>query len=430
MLSYQFGLWNNFLTLSWPFDSTSSLNYLPSFLDPSHCMFVPRETETPLERFEGLLCCRGRLMHTTFPRIFDALGCPLSSPTCDPAGSATGPRAHPRLFEQFTPSAFVSGAGHFVPPDVVTNLDLANRYGLRFPDRTTAEAEEFAADIVGRTGILERCHAHAGPTLAEIAAAAARRAIEAAEISIDAVSHIVIGTTYLGLSDASFAEQIRHHLANREIAVEILPYACASAGYCAQRALDILATVPESRHVVIVGADKGSSFINFTDPGTAILFGDGAGALVISRRQAGAAGGSGILTTVRHELPQFGELIYLNAAGKIEMPNGKRVFQQACKAVKQCVTELLTQAQLVPADADRLILHQANMRLPSYIAETLQLEPEKVPTNIQHYGNTCAASPLILASEASRFGLLRKGDLVILGAVGLGMRASAVLLIW
>lgn len=335
-----------------------------------------------------------------------------------------------KLLKEHPSITYVSGVGHFLPDHVVTNIDLANSYSLRFGGHLDDSAEQFSADVFSRTGIMARRHAFDQVSLVQLAVNASKNALANSGIKMSQVSHIVIGSTYFGMPTDDFAEQMKQGLGSASVQVEALEYACASAGFCISRALELLTSDASAQHVLVVGADKGSGVINFSDPGTAILFGDGAGALVISRRSSDSEMSSGILATSTSNYPQFADYIFMNSNGKIEMPNGPGVFQEACRAIKATVGGLLSQTNLQSSDLDLLVLHQANMRLPALVAKSFDLVPNKVPTNIRYYGNTSAASPLILASESCQSGLLKKGDLVIIGAVGLGMRASGVLLSW
>ena len=341
---------------------------------------------------------------------------------------------HRRLLEGLKPLGYFTGVGHSVPSVSVSNIELVDRYNLRFQLGPSLSPEAFSAAVLERTGILSRHFVTDGVSLTTLAVEASKNALVMAGLFAKQISHVVLGATSLGpgVTEGHVRKEIFSGLEVDKCSVEFVMKACASFGFCIERAIKKLEEDPKADHILLIGVDTGSSLIDFTNAETAILFGDGAGALVVSRRPENleSFSASGVYSLTSEHLPQFSGCLFLNEAGKLEMPNGPGVFKQACAAVKKSVNHLLSQSSLEVGELDRLILHQANTRLPAYIAKTFDLIPDKVLSNIRYLGNTCAASPLILASQAVNSGLVNRGDVTILGAVGLGMYSSAALVVW
>lgn len=372
--------------------------------------------------------------------ISSATGTPLPSNSCAPTlatlkGMVLTAReaspANPRLQtlrERLEPLIQISGAGHYLPGEPITNYDLGKKNNLQ-PEGVNATA--FGEWVFARTGIRERHHAPRIP-LHEIASEAGKLALRTAGVSAKDLSCIILGTTFQDKDNDSFKTALRMALnCNSETTVMVEPKACASSGFCIEQAENFIRENASANHVLIIGADQGSKITDFTDVNTGVLFGDGAGALLVSRTVGGdEANLSGVYRVVTEHYPQFSGYLYFNKSTQIEMPDGRGVFREACSAVKSSVCTLLEQTGLQVDDLDRLLLHQANTKLPRHVSKSLKIPEEKVITNIRYLGNTAAASPLILTSEAISKGLIKPGDITIMASVGMGMYSSASLIVW
>ncbi|MGL5949552.1 MAG: beta-ketoacyl-ACP synthase III [Aeromonas sp.] len=312
----------------------------------------------------------------------------------------------------------ILGTGSYLPATVRSNADL---------ERMVDTSDEW---IVARTGITERRIAAEDETVASLAYHAACRALEAANLSASDLDMIVLGTTSAENAFPAAACQLQAMLGVTCIPAFDVAAACAGFTYALAIA-DQFVKSGAARHVLVVGSDALSRMCDPTDRGTVILFGDGAGAVVI-----GQSATPGILTTKIHADGRYGELLKLphiergvsdaELSGFMQM-KGNDVFKVAVTRLSELVTDTLADAGLAASELDWLVPHQANARIIAATAKKLGMELDKVVLTLARHGNTSAASVPIALDEAVRDGRIQPGQLVLLEAFGGGFAWGSAL---
>jgi 3-oxoacyl-[acyl-carrier-protein] synthase-3 len=302
----------------------------------------------------------------------------------------------------------LQGLGYYVPEDVLTNFDL---------EKMVDTSDEW---IVTRTGIKERRIAKK-ESLLDMAEKASRMALDMAKISPQDIDAIVFATITPELGFPASACLLQDKLeCKRGFAFDISA-ACSGFLY----GLEVAKGLIEGnglKKVLLVGAEKLSSIVNWQDRSTCVLFGDGAGAVVISNEGEGE-----ILASVMRSDGSAWEILYAERCGYINM-KGRELFKLAVKSMEEVCLEVLQKAGLSVEQIDLFVPHQANIRIMEALAERLNLSMEKVYSNIHKYGNTSAASIPIALTEAYLEGRLKRGDLVLMTAMGGGLTWGAVLI--
>jgi 3-oxoacyl-[acyl-carrier-protein] synthase-3 len=322
----------------------------------------------------------------------------------------------------------ISALATYVPPRLLTNKDL---------EKLVDTSDEW---ILQRTGIRERHVVDPGVATSDLAKAAALKAIAQAGLTPHDIDFIVVGTTTPDMMFPSTACLLQSKIgADRAWGFD-LGAACSGFTYALTTAIHMVASGTH-KHALAVGADVMSSIIDYTDRSTCVLFGDGAGAVVVS---PSADGGPGILD-FEHEIDgTFGMALCMPAGGSLRpathetvdqrmhfvKQDGQTVFKFAVRKTEEICARVLDRNKLTPADIDLFVSHQANRRIIMSAAERLGLAPEKVIINIDRYGNTTAATIPLALNDAVAQGRLKKGDLVLLASVGAGFTVGAVLLRW
>ncbi|MDQ3957595.1 MAG: ketoacyl-ACP synthase III [Actinomycetota bacterium] len=306
----------------------------------------------------------------------------------------------------------ISGVGAALPARRVTNAELARSLDL---------TEQW---IVERTGIAERRIVSGDESGCSLATEAARRALDHAGVSASDVDWLIVATVTPDLRLPSAACLIAAALGSGAAAVDL--NAGCSGFLCGLAQADALVSSGAARVVLVVGVDLMSRIIDLSDPKTGILFGDGAGAAVVTATEPPARLGPFVI----HSDGGHPELLHAPAgAGKVSMV-GREVYKRAVQGMVTSLEELLATAA-VPLEAiDLVVAHQANGRILEAVAERLALPPEKVFSNIERYGNTSAASIPIALAEAHAQGAMREGDLIALSAFGSGFVWGAGLARW
>lgn len=326
--------------------------------------------------------------------------------------------------------AKITGLGRYVPPRVVTNHDLAQRI------------ETNHDWIVERTGIHERHWVEPGTPTSELAAKAVddllrQRGIEANEIEL-----IIVATVTPDMFFPSTACVLQNKIgATRAWGFDISA-ACSAFLYALTTGAQFIESGRHSK-VLIVGADVMTSILNPEDRTTLVLFGDGAGAVLLESCAAGEED-LGILD-YQHEIDGAGGAhLYMPGGGSLNPAshetikqkmhyvhqNGQAVFKFAVRKMEELSSRMLAKHQLTGNDLACFIAHQANLRIIDATASKIGLEPSKVIKNIHKYGNTTAATIPLAIGDAIDDGKLKKGDLVLFAAVGAGFTAGAVLARW
>jgi 3-oxoacyl-[acyl-carrier-protein] synthase-3 len=309
-------------------------------------------------------------------------------------------------------TAGVAGLGSALPSRAVSNADIAPQIGVD------------AAWIERRTGIRSRRHAARGARLTDLAADAARSALAAAELEADAVEMILVATLTADELTPNAAPQVAHAIgAHRAGAMDI---GAACTGFLS--AVGVGAGLIESGradNVLVVGAEILSRHLDHHDRKTAMLFGDGAGAMVLAADADGSVGP----VLLASDGAAAAYILADRASGIITM-DGHETFKRAPGALIDSTREVLVRAGLTTDDIDLFVYHQANGRITSAVAEALGVTDGRVLDVIADIGNTSAASlPLALAAARER-GLLHPGARIVLGAVGAGFAWGATILEW
>jgi 3-oxoacyl-[acyl-carrier-protein] synthase III len=328
----------------------------------------------------------------------------------------------------------ILGIGHYVPERVVTNDDLT-----RLMDTTDDWIQQ-------RTGIRERHYISSDTGPADLALRAARDAIKAAGISASDLDLIVLGTLSPDVDFPASASLLQRALGVRGMPAMDVRDQCSGFIYMLAVADKFIRT-GGARYVLVVGAEVHSTGIDLTTQGreVAVIFGDGAGAVVLGPESDLQ---KGILSTHLHSEGKYAEKLMvevptsrvtprvteemLSGPGSRLWPRmeGRYVFKHAVTRFPEVINEALEANGYTAADLDLLIPHQANLRISQMVALGLELPEEKVFNNIQHYGNTTAASIPIALHEAVLAGRVRPGALVCLAAFGAGFTWGAALMRW
>ncbi|HET8569460.1 MAG TPA: beta-ketoacyl-ACP synthase III [Candidatus Limnocylindria bacterium] len=324
-------------------------------------------------------------------------------------------------------NAVITGWGMYAPARVMTNDDLA---------KIVDTSDEW---ISSRTGIKERRVAAPGEGTATMSVRAARVALERARLPAREVELIVVGTCSPDYLFPATACLVQDELGAVRAGAFDVEAACTSfvSALSIANGMIVAGTV---RNALVIGAETLSRLLDYTDRTTCVLFGDGAGAVVLQGSNASV----GIESAVLRSDGSKGELLYV-PAGATRVPatketvekgqhfirmQGGEVFKLAVKSMADAAEEAIREAGITLADIDLMIPHQANMRIIEGVARRLRFPMEKVFVNIEKYGNTSAASIPIAISEAAQSGRLRRGDKVLLVAFGGGFTWGASVLEW
>jgi 3-oxoacyl-[acyl-carrier-protein] synthase-3 len=337
----------------------------------------------------------------------------------------TAPKSNPRTGAP--PRAHITGWGRYAPSQVLTNADL---------ERIVDTSDEW---IRSRTGIRERRVAAAHETTASMAAVASLRALAVAGLEPDAIDLILLGTLTPDYWMPSTAALVKEAIGNtRAVAMDVMA-ACSGFVY-AYASAHAHITSGMARHVLVIGAETLTRFLDYTDRNTCILFGDGAGAVVLSASDK-PGGGMGIELTTE---PSGAYMIWLPAGGAKAPPGidtvnrgehfirmeGRETYRFATRTLATTALAAVEQAGLQPSDIDLFIPHQANIRIIDAVAKGLGLPMEKMFVNVDRYGNTSAASIPIALAEAVDSGRVKVGDHVVMVAFGAGFTSGAIALQW
>ena len=316
----------------------------------------------------------------------------------------------------------------YVPPRVLTNADL---------EKMVETSDEW---ILQRTGIRERHIVDAGVATSDLGKEAAVKALAHAGLTPDDIGVIVVGTVTPDMLFPSTACLIQHKIGAHHAWGFDLSAACSAFTYALTTASQFVASGAHD-HALVVGADVMSSIIDYKDRSTCVLFGDGAGAVVISA----AAEGDGAILDFEHEIDGAGGPALCMPAGGSLKPasrdtvdqrmhyvkqDGQAVFRFAVRKTEEIARRLLERNSLTPGDIDLFVSHQANRRIIQSASERLGLDPQKVIINIERFGNTTAATIPLALNDAVCSGRLKKGQLVLLASVGAGFTVGAVLVRW
>ncbi|WP_298090343.1 beta-ketoacyl-ACP synthase III [uncultured Sphingomonas sp.] len=314
--------------------------------------------------------------------------------------------------------SLVTGTGSALPTRRVSNAELAQ------------EVDTSDEWIVERTGIRFRHIAGPEETTATLAADAAKAAIAAAGLSAQDIDLIVLATATPDQTFPATATKVQAMLGIRDCVAFDVAAVCSGFLYAVQVVDSMLRTGVHARALVI-GAETFSRILDWEDRTTCVLFGDGAGAVVLEGRESDADNGRGILATRLHADGRHNDLLYVDGGpsttgtvGKLRM-KGREVFRHAVVNLAAVMEESLGLAGLTSADVDWVVPHQANARILDATARKLGLSPDKVVVTVDQHANTSAASVPLALDTAVRDGRVRENDIVVLEAMGGGFTWGA-----
>jgi 3-oxoacyl-[acyl-carrier-protein] synthase-3 len=319
----------------------------------------------------------------------------------------------------------LAGCGSYLPRNVVTNDDLAKKVD------TTDEW------IIARTGVKQRHFVADEEFTSDIALEASKRALEHAGVDGAEIDLIVVGTTTPDRTFPATAVRLQKDLGCGSGAAFDVQAVCSGFIY-ALSIVDSMIQTGQAKMVLVVGADTLSRLINWQDRTTCVLFGDGAGAVIINAVEVDeqSTDEAGILSTHIHSDGNFEELLYCDggpsttqSSGYITMA-GKEVFRHAVTNLAAVVNEALEANDLHNSDIDWLVPHQANKRIIDSTAKKLKMSMDKVILTVEDHANTSAASIPLALDHGVREGLIKRGDLLLMEAMGGGLTWGAALVRW
>lgn len=313
----------------------------------------------------------------------------------------------------------ITGVGSALPAQCVTNADLAERVDT---------SDDW---IVERTGIRQRYIAGEGETTSTLATAAARKALDNAGVDASEIGLIVLATATPDHTFPATATQVQAALGCRGGVAFDVQAVCSGFLYALGTA-DLLLRTGMAKKALVIGAETFSRILDWEDRTTCVLFGDGAGAVVLEAQDV-AEDGPGILATRLHADGAHRELLYVDGGpsttgevGKLRM-KGREVFRHAVVNLADVLREVLEEAGLKPEHIDWVVPHQANARILDATARKLGLPADKVIVTVDRHANTSAASVPLALDAAVRDGRIKKGDLVMFEAMGGGFTWGASL---
>ena len=318
------------------------------------------------------------------------------------------------------PRSILTGIGGYLPEKIVTNEDLAARVDTS--DQWIRE----------RTGIRQRHLAGPHETAAFMGTRAAQAALADAGAGPDDVDVILVATSTPDQAFPATALRIQAALGVTKGFGFDLAAACAGFIYALSVA-DGMIRVGQARGVLVIGSEVYSRIMNWQDRTTCVLFGDGAGAVFLQAGEGQGNEARGVLSTHLHAQGTLGDILYVDGAvGRHDLPgtlvmNGKEVFRQAVTRLAGAVDEAVAANGLVYNDIDWLVPHQANLRIIEAMGKRLSLPPERVVITVDRHANTSAASVPLALAEAYGDGRIKRGDLVLMEALGGGLTWGSAL---
>ncbi len=319
--------------------------------------------------------------------------------------------------------AVVQGVGHYLPARVVENAEFA---------ATIDTSDEW---IKSRSGIERRHYAADGETTSDLGAQAARAALAHAGLLADDLDAIILATSTADLTFPSAASMIQAKIGmTRGFAFDVQAV-CAGFVFALSTAQGMILS-GQARRVMVIGAETFSKLMDWEDRASCVLFGDGAGALILAAEDAaGTSSDRGILATDLHSDGRFKDLLFVDGGvstgqtGRLRM-QGREVFRHAVEKLAETAHTALEKAGLSGEDVDWIVPHQANIRIIEGTAKRMQVPMDRVVVTVQDHGNTSAASiPLALSVGVAR-GQIKRGDLIVTEAIGGGLAWGAVVLRW
>jgi len=330
------------------------------------------------------------------------------------------------------PNPYISGTGFYLPPRIVTNDELSS-----YMDTTDEWIQE-------RTGIKERRYVEKGVGPSDLAIPATEQALKAAGLTVSDIDFIIFATSTPDFYAPGSGCVLQEKMGFNEIGALDIRVQCSGFIYGLSIAEQYIRT-GNFKNILLIGAEVQSTAMNLTDEGrdTAIIFGDGSGAAIISATEEN----KGILSTHMHSEGKYLKELWLEAPasnaghpritrevldeGKQYLKmNGKEVFRHAITRFPEVINEALEANNLTSENIDLLIPHQANLRITQMVQKRLGLSNDQVFSNIHKYGNTTAATIPIALAEAFNEGRIKEGDILVLAAFGAGFTWASAIMKW
>lgn len=320
--------------------------------------------------------------------------------------------------------AVVIGTGHYLPERVVEN------------DAFTQTLDTSDAWITSRSGIKRRHFAAEGECTSHLASHAARAALSNASIDAETLDAVVVATSTPDNTFPSVGSMVQAEIGAHNAYAYDVQAVCAGFVYALANA-NALIVSGQAKRVLVIGAETFSRIMDWTDRGTCVLFGDGAGALILEAQEGnGTAQDRGILSTDLNSDGRYKDLLYVDGGvsstgtvGHLRM-QGKEVFRHAIEKLAQTAMSALERAGIGADQIDWIVPHQANLRIIKGTAQKLGLPMEQVVVTVQDHGNTSAASIPLALSVANSEGKFKPGDLLVTEGIGGGLTWGAVVLRW
>ena len=317
--------------------------------------------------------------------------------------------------------AVVESIGHYLPERVVENSEF----------ETTLETND--AWIRSRTGIERRHFAAEGETTSAMGIKAAQAALNNAGCSVDDVDAIILATSTADFTFPSAATMVQNGLGMRHGFAFDVQAVCAGFLYALTTANSMIASGQANR-VLVIGAETFSKLMDWTDRGTCVLFGDGAGAMLIAA-QKDKTSDRGILATALRSDGRYKDILFMDGGvsmqttGHLRM-QGKEVFRHAVEKLSNTALEAIEQAGLTTDDVDWIVPHQANKRILEGMSKRLKVPMERVVMTVNNHGNTSAASIPLAMSVAVQDNRIKQDDIVVTGAIGGGLAWGTAVIRW
>jgi 3-oxoacyl-[acyl-carrier-protein] synthase-3 len=322
-----------------------------------------------------------------------------------------------------TTRAVVRGVGHYLPERVVPNSEF---------EASIDTSDEW---IRSRTGIERRHFAAEGQTTSDMAARAARAALTDAGLEPDDIDALIVATSTADLTFPSAATMVQNELGMTGGFAFDVQAVCAGFVFALANA-NALIVSGQANRVMVIGAETFSRILDWTDRGTCVLFGDGAGALILETGEGqGTNADRGILATDLNSDGRYRGILYVDggvstqSTGHLRM-EGKEVFRHAVEKLAKTAHTALEKVNLTGEDVDWIVPHQANLRIIKATANKMGVPMERVVVTVQDHGNTSAASIPLALSVGRANGQINDGDLVVTEAIGGGLAWGAVVLRW
>lgn len=311
--------------------------------------------------------------------------------------------------------SIIAGTGSYLPGKILTNADLEKMVDTN------------DAWIVQRSGIRERRIAAKDETTGDMAVKAARKALEAAGCAPEEIGGVIVATTTPDRVFPAVAVKVQAELGIPPGIAFDVQAVCTGFIYALSVA-DNFIRLGQAKKILVIGAEKMSSIVDWKDRGTCVLFADGAGAVVLEGKEEAGDGvkGQGIHSTHLYANGNQREMLYTDEMRHIVM-HGREVFKYAVTYMADIVAEVLEKNKIKPEEIDWLVPHQANIRIIEFTAKKLDMPMDKVVVTIDKHGNTSAASIPLTLDEAVRDGRVKRGDLLLMDAMGGGLTWGAAL---